>query len=216
MSHLFAVLRKIQTFSDVAIPPLALNCNRSKCGGARETKARVQQTQNLRKKGNRNDKAEPIDTPLDTKSLDERPATAKPTGLFLRRELPDLGTSRAKGSSKQGIRGTSGEIANETNNIEQIQKRSIEMKKFWSLSNRGFNDQNIQRRSEMKKLIALGIAFGLAVAAMAGVTTTSSILNAAEPTGEVSVVISERTARDLVDFLNGEYVSSVSDLRSNE
>ena len=90
------------------------------------------------------------------------------------------------------------------------------MKKFWSLSNRGFNDQNIQRRSEMKKLIALGIAFGLAVAAMAGVTTTSSILNAAEPTGEVSVVISERTARDLVDFLNGEYVSSVSDLRSNE
>ena len=90
------------------------------------------------------------------------------------------------------------------------------MKKFWNLNNRGFNNQNIQRRSKMKKLIALGIAVGLAVAAMVGVTPTSSILNAAEPTGEVSVVISERTARDLVDFLNGEYVSSVSDLRSNE
>ena len=157
------------------------------------------------KGGNRNDKAEPIDTPLDTRNLVEGPATAKPTGIFLRRKLPDLGPSRAKGSTKQGIRGIGGKIGDETNNTEKVDKRSIEMKKFWNLNNRGMNSQIITRRSSMKKLIALGIGVGLAVAAIVGTTTMNSVLNAAEPTGTVSVVISEQTARDLVDFNNGFY-----------
>ncbi len=67
-----------------------------------------------KKGGDRNDKAEPIDTPLDTRNLDEGPA-AKPTGLFLRRKLPDLGPGRAKGSSQQGIRSNGRKIVNEKN-----------------------------------------------------------------------------------------------------
>ena len=73
------------------------------------------------KGGNRYDKAEPIDTPLDTRNLDKGPA-AKPTGLFLRWKLPDLGPGRAKGFTKQGIRSNGGEIVNDTNNTKQVHK----------------------------------------------------------------------------------------------
>ena len=71
-----------------------------------------------KKGGNRYDKADPIDTPLDTRNLDEGPATAEPTGLFLRRKLPDLGPGRAKGSSQQGIRSTGDKLGNEATNTE--------------------------------------------------------------------------------------------------
>ena len=70
-----------------------------------------------KKGGNRNDKAKPNDTPLDTGNLDEGPA-AKPTGLFLRRELPDVGPGRATSSSQQGIRSTGGILGNEAINTE--------------------------------------------------------------------------------------------------
>ncbi len=70
-----------------------------------------------KKGGDRNEKAEPIDTPLDTGNLDEGPA-AKPTGLFLRRKLPDLGPGRAKGSSQQGIRSTGGKLGSEATNTK--------------------------------------------------------------------------------------------------
>ncbi|MCI0796399.1 MAG: hypothetical protein J4N99_06245, partial [Chloroflexi bacterium] len=61
----------------------------------------------------------------------------------------------------------------------------------------------------MKKVIALGIGVGLAVAAMVGTTTMNSVSNAAEPTGKISVVISEQTARDLVDYNNGFYAGEL-------
>ncbi len=83
------------------------------------------------------------------------------------------------------------------------------MKKFWNLNNRGLNNQMITRRNNMKKVIALGIGVGLAVAAMVGTTTMNSVSNAAEPTGKISVVISEQTARDLVDFNNGFYAGEM-------
>ena len=66
----------------------------------------------------------------------------------------------------------------------------------------------------MKKLIALGIVVGLAVAAMVGTTTVNSVLNAAEPTGKATVVISEQTARDLVDFNNGFYAAEALESES--
>ena len=61
----------------------------------------------------------------------------------------------------------------------------------------------------MKKLIAIGIITGLAIAAIPGTNSLISVLNADESIGNTSVVIGEQTARNLVDFNNGFYAGEI-------
>ena len=83
------------------------------------------------------------------------------------------------------------------------------MKKIWSHKDGGRRNGITSRRKNMKKLMALGIATGLAVAAFLG-TTMLSTSGAVESTaGSTNEIRSEPIARNLVDFQNGVYAGEM-------
>ena len=65
----------------------------------------------------------------------------------------------------------------------------------------------------MKKLIALGIVSGLALAAILGTGTMFNVLDAGERTSTISAIISEQAAPNTVDYWNREYAGDITESR---